>query len=51
MYNEQKVTIRKFINLMLDSHHLKSFVLFASMKALKNNDKCFLFYLKITFCS
>ena len=47
----KKLLFEKFINLMLDSHHLKRFVLFASMKALKNNGKCFLFHLKITFCS
>ena len=37
--------------LKLDSHLPKKIALFTSMKALKNNEKCFLFHLKSSFCS
>ena len=48
-YGESLSHFLLFYHLKSDSHLPKKHVFFASMKALKNDEKCFLFYLKSSF--
>ena len=43
--------LKIFTNLKSKSHFIKTFILPASMKDFKNDEKCFLFYVKSSFCS
>ena len=43
--------LKIFTNLKSKSHFMKTFILPASMKGFKNDEKYFLFYVKSSFCS